>query len=523
MKRTHLISLIYSTIAMLAVVACISNDIPLPRTHANFQQFKVEGRIREASIDSINRTITVYLGESVDIHNVNVEAYSITPGAEVADADFSAPIDLGSPLRVNLRLYQDWQWTISAVQTIERTLRLSGQVGSPFIDAVGHRVFAYVSKTVPITDVLVEEIKLDAEGSTMVPDLSGQRVDFTMPVEVEVTTHGKSVTWTIVVQQTTAAVTTVRVDAWTNVAWIYGQAEVGKNNGIEYRKAGSDDWIRATADQLTVSGGSFCACIPHLEAETDYQARAYSDDDLGAIIDFTTDKAVQVPNSNFDSWWLDGKVWTPCDQNDDQFWDTGNKGATTLGNSNTYPTEDSPSGLGYAACLETKFVGIGVLGKLAAGNIFAGRYVRTDGTNGVLAFGREFTQRPTGLRGKLKYKTAPIDNTSSGFEQLAGQPDTCIVWTALVDCAEPVEIRTNPKNRQLFDSEASYVIAYGDVQFGYDVPDYITFEIRYDYKATNRVPRYILITASASKYGDYFTGGSGAILQLDDFELLYDY
>ena len=49
------------------MAACISNDIPLPRTHANFQQFKVEGRIREAAIDSINRTITVYLGESVDI------------------------------------------------------------------------------------------------------------------------------------------------------------------------------------------------------------------------------------------------------------------------------------------------------------------------------------------------------------------------------------------------------------------------------------------------------------------------
>ena len=523
MKR-HLISpILGGIIVMLAMVACISNDIPLPRTHANFQQFKVEGRIREASIDSINRTITVYLGENVDIHNVNVEAYSITPGAEVVDADLSAPLDLASPLTLNLRLYQDWQWTISAIQNIERTLRLSGQVGSPFFDIVGHRVFANVSKSVPLTQVLVEEIKLEAEGSTMSPDLTGQRVDFTLPVEVEVTTNGQSNVWTIVVQQTTSAVTTERVDAWTNVAWIYGQAEVGKNNGIEYRKAGSEQWIKATDDQLTVSGGSFCACIPHLEAETDYQARAFSNDDLGEILDFTTGSAVQVPNSNFDSWWLDGKVWNPCAQGDDQFWDTGNKGATTLGNSNTYPTEDSPSGLGYAACLETKFVGIGIVGKLAAGNIFTGQYVRTDGTNGVLAFGRPFTQRPTGLRGKLKYKTAPIDNTSSGFEHLAGQPDTAIVWTALIDCNEPFEIRTNPKNRQLFDRDGSYVVAYGDVQFGYDVPNYITFEVRYDYKATNRVPKYIIITASASKYGDYFTGGSGAILQVDDIELIYDY
>lgn len=205
------------------------------------------------------------------------------------------------------------------------------------------------------------------------------------------------------------------------------------------------------------------------------------------------------------------------------YWDTGNKGATTLGSSNTYPTDDTPSGKGLAACLETRFVGIGMIGKLAAGNIFAGRYVRTDGTNGILSFGREFTLRPTRMRLWAKYHSAPISSTTAGFEDLKGTPDKGIIWVALIDSAEPFEIRTNPNNRQLFDPEGSYVVAYGKVEWDKDVTEWTQFELTLDYKSTSRVPRYILCTASASWLGDYFTGGNGSVLTIDDLELLYDY
>lgn len=97
------------------------------------------------------------------------------------------------------------------------------------------------------------------------------------------------------------------------------------------------------------------------------------------------------------------------------------------------------------------------------------------------------------------------------------------MWSALIDSAEPFEIRTNPKNRQLFDPNGAEVVAYGNIQYGRNVDNYIEFEIEYDYKSTQRVPNYILIVGSASKYGDYFTGGNGSVLYLDDLELLYDY
>lgn len=104
-----------------------------------------------------------------------------------------------------------------------------------------------------------------------------------------------------------------------------------------------------------------------------------------------------------------------------------------------------------------------------------------------------------------------------------GQPDTCVVWCALIDSPEPFECRTNPKDQNLFDPSASYVVAYGRMQCGQDVPQYIPFEVELQYTATNRRPTYLVVVASSSKYGDYFTGGDGAVMCVDDLELLYDY
>jgi len=66
-------------------------------------------------------------------------------------------------------------------------------------------------------------------------------------------------------------------------------------------------------------------------------------------------------------------------------------------------------------------------------------------------------------------------------------------------------------------------VAYGKYQSGQSIPEYVPFEIELNYTSTSRVPKYILIVGSASKYGDYFTGGAGSVLCLDDLELIYDY
>jgi len=527
LRLTHILPAAIAAAVAMLVCGCIKNDIPYPRIQACFRTFEAEGTLRPAAIDSAARTVTLTIGEDTDPAAVRVTSFTLTPGATVADDAITAgsAIDLTSPKTVALHLYQDWEWTLKAVQDIERYFTIDGQVGATTIDVPGRRVVAYLSKTMPLGAVSVTSLKLGPQGSAVTPDLCapGLTVDFTHPVEVEVTAWGRSDIWTIYVEQADATVTTVRADAWTNVAWIYGQAEAGRDNGIEYRQAGAEEWIRVPESDIVSNGGAFHARICHLEAATAYQARAYSGDDFGATLDFTTGLAPQVPDASLDEWWLDGKIWCPWAEGGEPYWDTGNKGATTIGSSNSVPTDDTPTGKGRAAKLQTVFAGIGALGKLAAGNLFAGRYVRTDGTNGILSFGRPFVERPTRLRGYLKYTTAPISHTTAGFEQLAGRPDTCIVWCSLIDQDEPFEIRTNPRNRQLFDSDGAYVVAYGKVEYGHNVDTYTPFEIELDYRSTSRVPKYLLITASASKYGDYFTGGVGAVLYLDDLSLEYDY
>jgi len=514
-------------LAVMALTGCIENNIPYPHIKVNFSDFEVESSQRDAAIDSIRRTVTVYLTEDADISNVVIKRFRLTPsdGVWADSAQYLDGIDLSRPLTTVLSLYQDYPWTITAVQNIERYFTVEQQVGASTIDVPGRRVVVYVSQSAPIANLLVTSAKLGGTMAGMSPDLINRRADFTRPVKVDVTEHGRTLDWTIYVIPTDESVTTERVDAWSCVAWLYGSAEEGKDNGFEYRPKDSDAWIRLTKSQITVDGGAFTGRLTGLTPQSAYVARAYSGDDFGAEIEFTTQGTMQLPDSGFENWWLDGKVWNPWAQDGIPYWDTGNKGATTLGPSNTYPSDDTPSGTGRSACLETKFVGVGIIGKLAAGNIFAGRYVKTDGTNGILSFGRPCELRPTRLRGWCKYHSAPISHigAGTGFDNLKGTPDKGIVWVALIDSDEPFEIRTNPSNRQLFNPEAPDVVAYGKMEWDKDVTEWTRFEITLDYKSTSRVPKYLLCTASASWLGDYFTGGNGSILMLDDFELLYDY
>lgn len=516
--------LIFTILPILMLLGgCIVNDIPYPRIQAGFTYMSAIGESKAAEIDSANRIVTLFFPEEANIYEVRIDTFAMTPNTVIESGDLSAPIDLSSTCYLTLRMYQDYLWKVVASQDIERYFTIEGQIGASTIDVPGKRVLATVNDRVKLESLFVESCKLGASSATMTPDISGKKVDFSHPVVINVENYGHIERWTIYVEQTEATVVTASVDGWTKVAWVYGEAQAGKQNTVQYRIKGDTEWLTVPDSWLTHNGGNFCARLVGLTPQTEYEARAVSGEEYGETLTFTTGSDTQLPNGNFDEWWLNGKIWCPWPEGGEQFWDTGNKGATTLGPSNSIPTDDTVDGHGRAACLQTKFIGIGMLGKLAAGNIFVGSYVRTDGTNGVLSFGKPFTERPTKLKGYWKYKTAPISSTTSGYEDLKGRPDTASVWVALIDTPEPFEIRTNPKNQQLFDPNGSYVVAYGRVQTGDDIDAYAPFEVEFVYTSTNRVPKYIITAASASKYGDFFTGGNGAVLYVDNFVLEYDY
>ena len=249
----------------------------------------------------------------------------------------------------------------------------------------------------------------------------------------------------------------------------------------------------------------------------------------------------QLENSSFDEWNVVGSgnqaLYNPWKEGGSSYWDTGNRGATTVGASNnTYGIED---GRTYAN-LQSKFIVI----KFAAGNIFTGSYLKTDGTNGILSLGRSFNGYPSKLQFDYTYKSSIVNRggdkwseaysryiSQQTYDEMRGKPDSCCIWIALIGDKDeeeyegvtyPFIIRTRPSNLHLFDPNNDNVIAYGQFTSGDDQPEWTTRTISLKYRHPEIKPKYIIVVASSSKYGDYFIGGDQSLLQLDNLKLLYD-
>ena len=513
-------------VVFIGLSGCIHNDLPYPHIQQNIQVIKANGESRNALIDSVNLTATVYLNEWINIEDVTFDEFQITPGG-TADPDLSeGKYNLTKPLYVDISLYQTYQWVVKAQQEITRYFNIEGQIGESTIDPAGFRVIVNVPETANLSNLIVTSIKLGPERvSTYNPVITeGKGYDFTSPLLISVTYFDKTEEWTIYVQKVKANVSTTSVDAWSQVIWAYGSCPSDATGSFQYKKSTSNSWLNVDPSWVSQNGGSFSCYIPHLEPLTEYNIRSVSNGEYGNEVTVTTQETADLPDGSFDQWWLkNNKIWCPWDEGGTPFWDTGNTGAATLGQSNVVPTDHTVTGKGQAAELNTKFVGVFGIGKLGAGSIYTGSFKKVDGTNGILDFGRQWKLRPTKLRGYYQYKTALIDYTNSEWEDLKGRPDTCHIYVALTDWTAPYEIRTNPNNRQLFNKDADYIIGYGELIYSGTMEDYEFFEIEINYKNTWQVPTYLQITCAASKYGDFFTGGNGAVLYVDEFSLDYDY
>lgn len=516
-------------LSVCLLAACIQNDLPYPTVKLYITGMTVEGQVGSAVISNEERKVTLELEETVNPHQVKVQTLEMTEGGTATIGPDSI-VDLTKPLQVTLSLYQDYVWTIEANQTIARTFTVTGQVGQAKFYPDVREASVNIPREKGLGMIEVTDLKLGPEGSTQngvtgVPALQWEKKGGFATAKVQVKYNDFiDEEWTLYVNLSDITVGVNSVDAWTNVAWVHGFGHDGADNGCEYKKEGDTDWTRVDASELTHDGGNFTARIIHLQANTTYVCRPYSGEEYGAEMSFTTGEAATIPNMGFEDWHQDGKVICPWKEGDNRWWDTGNWGsAGMLGEKYniTTPVEDIYSGSTgvFAAKLNSR----SIAGILAAGNLFIGEFKERDNTNGILGFGREFSARPTKLKGHFKYTVATIDNADDAHKDLMGKPDTCIVWIALGDWNEPVEIRTNPKNSKYFDKNDPNIIAYGEMNCGETVSAYKDFEIELDYRSTSRVPKYLLIVCSASKYGDYFTGGAGSTMWVDDFSFEYDY
>ncbi len=524
--RINYISICTAAVAVLVTAGCIKNDLPYPKIPQNILTIEAKGELSPAKIDSTDYSVRLFLDEEVDIQAVQFTRFTYSPDATCNKNLLEGTWDLSVPMTVELTLYQSYQWMISAEQNIERYFTVAGQIGETVIDAVGRRIIVNVPEKSDLSNLEVTSIKLGPKNITSyVPDCSvGSHINLNSPMKIDVNAWGRTEDWTIYAQKVESVVSTSAVDAWSMVVWAYGEGPADATNYFEYSEGGSSTWTRVPDADMTSKDGAFSCCIKHLKPLTQYTVRACSGDNKGNEITVTTQASQDLPDGDFEQWWLNGKIWCPWSEGGTQFWDTGNTGAATLGESNVQPSDYVPAGLsGQSAQLKTEFKGVFGIGKLAAGSIYTGTFKKVDGTNGILDFGRPWSLRPTKLRGYYQYTTGDIDYSSKEMEYLKGRPDTCSIYIAMTDWTAPYEIRTNPNNRQLFDKNASYVIGYGQLERGSSMDAYEEFEIKLDYRSTSLTPTYIMITCASSKYGDYFTGSTSSVLYVDQLSLDYDY
>ena len=309
--------------------------------------------------------------------------------------------------------------------------------------------------------------------------------------------------------------------------------------GFYYRNVGDEtSWEECqyvnVVPESYAEGTIFTAKLSGLPTETTYEYIAVKNgvkQETTATI--STGTAPQLPNAGFEEWQTSKAPYLIYASSGQMFWDSGNHGSSTLGKNVTTPASNLKRSGNYSIKLESQFVGMFGFGKFAAGNVFIGEYLKTVSTNGILGWGRPWTTRPRQLKGYVKYVPATVTDVDSNAPDIVkGQPDKGIIYIALLDDNKsaqgdssypnyPVVVRTS--DAHLFNKDAQNVLAYGELVFdsATEGDELIEFTIDLDWKNLSKKPSYIMLTASASKGGDYFAGGRGSVMYLDDLELVY--
>lgn len=319
----------------------------------------------------------------------------------------------------------------------------------------------------------------------------------------------------------------------TFVATIVKPDELTGNVGFNYREKGTADWTFVAG---TNNGTTLTATVDNLKFGTTYEYCAVAGGYTSPAKELTTLTPPQLPNASFEQTSTAGdKALMFSSDPNDFYWDSGNHGSQKMSKNVTEVTTKYFHSGKQGLCLHSQFVGFGALGKFAAGNIFIGKYLATEGMDGVLGWGRPFNCpiRPKALKVWARYEPVNIthDDTSALPSVSKGDPDNGIVYIALVTDQTmsynsetwPQIVKTSSSSRQLFDPSGSNVVAYGEHVFTSATTESGLVEITIPLNDVNPnlTVSNIIIVASASRYGDYFVGGDGSLLYLDDFELVY--
>ena len=536
---------------LLFLCGCVENDLPYPTIVGEIEEFAVEGQT-SIKINKAEGTIAVKVVDTIDLRNLRVEKLVVTEGMQVVpdsaacksfthfpDSGFisadSLPasantrMDFSQPVSFLLRLYQDYTWRVTAESDITRKVEIENQLGTALIDVDTRNAIVYVDSTAQpsLRDVHIKTLQLGRSNAVITPD--PQRItDFTRPRVFFVTSFGQTEEWTVSVAYPPKGMSFTTLAPWAKHATLKGTTRTGQVSAI-YRELpavvskAEGEWESVLASEIRIDEeGNFTLTFTHLKPATTYEFQVTVDGVSEEVKQFTTEAVQTVPNLSFDDWYKDGKSWYPNINLDPEnyFWDTGNKGSNAVGEANPTSPETADVIRGKAARMESKTVA----GVFAAGSFYTGAFNKVEGLNGAsLYFGRPFTGRPTALAGYYKYNCGTIDKAKDPYKELIGRPDTANIYMALFSgWSAPFLVNTNEGTFVDLTWNNDNLLAFGEIRQGQTIKDYTRFRIDLQYRDETTKPTYALIVASASVFGDYFTGSTSSVLLVDELELIYE-
>ena len=558
---TRYLKTAFAAAAALLAASCISNDIPYPVVELRIANVEGEGfSVSENNVTS--RVVTLTLDEATDIRNVKIDAvtydavvHSIELNkAELLDQvrssqELTGTFNLLSPIYTTLSLYQDYDWTIRAVQTIERRFSVTGQIGATEIDTENRIVRVYVPDDTDLGHIEIEELKLGpAEITTYSPsleELSGS--SFESVRFVDVTCHGVTERWMLYVETTNVKVALREADLWQNtgtVTALISADEYASGAALEYRIKGDTEW--QPMQESGYDAGILTATIaPEWKTETNpngltvyklvpkkglfaghtYEFRLLvGGSEQGAPLEYTAPAGNTIPNGDMED------ASMSC-------WTQNNKTAEFWGSGNNSFTKGLCTQASFAGGTRAKLQATSAMGVLASGNLFTGLFQKDLITRGVVSFGQTYAwkARPRAL--KVQYfaeHIGPVDiDKKFGAPIGMGDQDRARIMVAIVDWNARREVGsgTEPPTgtwdpQEAASTEQGKIIAYGSLFIDESSTGdrMIDTELElhfYDREAKPSGLYQLVISCSTSAYGDFMTGCKSNVLYIDNFEWAY--
>lgn len=547
--------------AALLASSCIHNDIPYPVVELRIAGIEGQGfSVSENNVTS--RVVTLSLDEATDIRNVRIDAvgydaviHSIQLDKEEvlqqirSSRELTGTFDMRSPIYTTLSLYQDYEWTIRAAQTIERRFSVTGQIGATEIEEKNRIARVYVPGGTDLEHIEVTELKLGpADITTYSPsleELSGS--SFESVRFVDVTCHGITERWLLYVEPTNVKVALRATDLWNNTATataLVSAEEYASGAALEYRIKGDTEW--QPMQESGYDAGILTATItPEWKTETNpngltvyklvpkkglfaghtYEFRLLvGGSEQGAPLEYTAPAGNTIPNGDMED--ASMSCWTQNNKTA-EFWGSGN---------NTF-TKGLCTQASFAGGTRAKLQATSAVGVLASGNLFTGLFQKDLITRGVVSFGQTYAwkARPRAL--KVQYfaeHIGPVDiDKKFGAPIGMGDQDRARIMVAIVDWNARREVGsgTEPPTgtwdpQEAASTEQGKIIAYGSLFIDESSTGdrMIDTELElhfYDREAKPSGLYQLVISCSTSAYGDFMTGCKSNVLYIDNFEWAY--